>query len=136
MALNTPDTEQHLYARWLDWTTRIGLAALLLAFAAYLSGLLPPHIAPGLLPAYWGLPVEQFLAATQMPSGWSWVHYLHQGDPASLVGICILAGSSTACLGVLVARSLGTGDRLFALLCLAEIAVLVIAASGLLNGAT
>ncbi len=135
MAMNPTDDEQHLYATWLDRSTRLGLIALVLAFLAYLSGVLEPHIHPRVLPGYWGLPVEQFLAATAMPSGWGWLHYLYQGDMASLVGICILAGSATACLAVLVVRTLRQGERLFALLCLAEMAVLLLAASGWLHAA-
>lgn len=125
--------EQLLYAAWLDWGTRIGLVTLVAVFVAYGSGLLAPHIPLSELPKVWSLPVGQFLAATGLPAGWGWVRYVYQGDIANLVGISIMAGTSMLCLLVLVRLYLKKGDRMFAAICLAEIAVLLLAASGVLT---
>ena len=125
--------EQLVYAQWLDWGTRIGLITLIGVFAAYGTGFLAPHVPLSQLPQVWSLPVAKFLAATGLPSGWGWAHYIHQGDVANLLGICIMSGCSLLCLGVLVRLYLKKGDRLFAAICLAEMSVLLLAASGILT---
>ncbi|MBI5718075.1 MAG: DUF1634 domain-containing protein [Burkholderiales bacterium] len=126
--------EQQRYATLLDRLTRVGLAVLVLSFAAYLLELMPPRVAPERLPQLWTLPVEQYLQQTGTPVGWGWISLLRHGDVAALSGIVILAGCSALCLGALVPLYLRRRERAFAALCLAEIAVIVLAASGLFAG--
>jgi hypothetical protein len=131
----TQSDEQLLYARWLEWGTRFGLAALVGLFAAYAGGLLPPQVPLDQLPTLWNQPVDAYLRATGAPSGWQWVHRLGQGDVANLLGIAIMAGCSVLCLLALLPLALRRGDRLLAALCLAEAAVVLLAASGVIGGA-
>jgi len=63
---------QRLYARWLDAATKTGFAASLCAFLLYVSGTLPPYVAPERLPELWGLQVGRFLEQTGAPTGWRW----------------------------------------------------------------
>lgn len=126
--------EQERYARLLDWGTRLGLAVLVLSFAAYLLGLLPPHVAPERLPELWNLPVDQYLARTQSPTGWGWVALLPGSDILGLAGIVILAGVSVPCLLALVPLYAARGEKAFVAICLAEVAVVLLAASGWLAG--
>jgi len=126
--------EQLLYARLLDWSTRLGLLVLVLSFAAYAFGLVIPHVPLERLPQLWSHPVAQYLQETQLPVGWGWLALVHRGDVAGLVGIVILAGCSLACLLALVPLYLRRGDKAFAALCLAEVAVVLLAASGWLSG--
>jgi hypothetical protein len=126
--------EQLRYARWLEWGTRAGLAILLLSFAAYLGGVVPSHVPRAHLPELWSLPVGQYLQRTGTPAGWGWLRLAGHGDMANLVGIALLASCSLPPLLALVPLHLRRGDRIYAALCLAEIAVLVLAASGVLHG--
>lgn len=126
--------EQERYARLLDWGTRVGLLVLVLSFAAYLTGLLPAHVAVDRLPEVWAHPVAQYLAETQTPTGWGWVRLLGHGDIIGLAGIVLLAGVSAVCLLALVPLYAARGDKAFVAICLAEVAVVVLAASGLLTG--
>lgn len=126
--------EQLLYARLLDWGTRVGLAVLALSFAAYMFGLATPHVPLQQLVKVWSHPVGPYLQLTQSPTGWGWLALVHRGDIAGLVGIAILAGCSLLCLLALVPLYLKRGDKAFAALCLAEVAVVVLAASGWLSG--
>jgi hypothetical protein len=126
--------EQLLYARLLDWGTRVGLVVLLLSFAAYVTGLMQAHVPPQRLPELWGHPVGRFLDLTGTPTGWGWMALLHKGDIAGLLGIAILAGSSVLCLLALVPLYRARRDTAFVLICLAEVAVVVLAASGVLTG--
>jgi hypothetical protein len=125
--------EQLRYAHLLDWGTRIGQIVLVLTFTAYMTGLTSPHVPLEQLPALWGQPVGSFLQQTQSPLGWGWLALVQHSDVAGLVGIVILAGCSLACLLALVPLYLRRGDRAFVALCLAEVAVVVLAASGWLT---
>lgn len=127
--------EQLRYARMLDWGTRVGLLVLLLSFAAYVLGLAESHVPPERLPALWGHPVGRFLELTGTPTGWGWMALVHKGDMAGLLGIAVLAGSSVLCLLALVPLYLARGDKAFVAICLAEVAVVLLAASGWLAGA-
>ncbi len=122
------------YARWLDWGTRISLALLIAAFAAYLFGLLEPWVPLAGLPAAWTLPVDRYLAATESPAGWGWLELAAYGDYANLVGVALLGLVTVACYLRLLVTLLARGERVYAALVLAQVGVLLAAASGLLSG--
>ena len=126
--------EQTRYAKWLDWGTRVGLALLLLSFGAYVMGLAESHVPVSRLPELWIHPVARFVELTDTPTGWGWLALVHRGDIAGLLGIAILAGSSVLCLLALVPLYMRRGDRTFAAVCLAEVVVVLLAASGWLPG--
>jgi hypothetical protein len=126
--------EQARYARWLERGTRVGLVFLVASFAAYVMGWLPAHVAPQRLAQLWGQPLNAYLAATGTPTGWGWVALLPQADTLGLLGIAWLAGISAPCLLALVPLYARRGDKTYAGLCLAVVAVLVLAASGLMAG--
>jgi hypothetical protein len=142
VALKTPtrsateDTQQQpeqlLYARWLQWGTRCGQCLLWLTFALYLLGWPSPHLAPKLLPHYWGLPVKDFLQATGSPAGWGWLEMLVHSDMAGLLGIAFLALCCLWPLLALIPQYWRRRDFAFVALCAAQILVLLLAASGLL----
>ena len=126
--------EQLRYARLLDWGTRVGLVVLVATFVVYALGLLTPHVALEHLPTVWQYPVARYLQETQTPAGWGWLTLAHRGDVIGLVGIAILAGCSLLCLLALVPLYLRRGDKAYVALCLLEVAVVLLAASGLLAG--
>lgn len=124
---------QAIYARWLDVGTKAGFAVSLVGMLAYLSGAVAPFVPMAELAAHWGLPVGRFLALSGAPTGWGWIHLLGYGDYLNFAGITVIASMTTLCylriLPVLIAHR----DRLYALIAAAQIAVLLAAASGLLN---
>lgn len=122
------------YARLLDWGTRAGVLTLVLSFAAYLFGLLQPHVPLDQLPGVWNLPVASYLHHTQSPTGWGWLALAHKGDLSNLVGIALLAGCSLPPLLGLIPLYLKRGDRAYAAVCALIAMVLLLAASGLLTG--
>lgn len=125
--------EQLRYALWLDWGSRIGLGVLVLVFLAYGLGLTDPHVPHDRLPEVWNLPVSGFLAATGLPTGWGWLAHAHRGDIANLIGIALLTGSSLLALLVLLPLYARRGDRVYGGMVAAQIAVLLLAASGVLT---
>lgn len=126
--------EQLLYASLLTWGTRLGLFVLVASFAAYVLGLADAHVPVSRLPEVWQHPVGRYLELTQSPTGWGWLALVHKGDVAGLAGIAILAGCSLVGLLALVPLYLRRGDKAYAALCLAEVAVVLLAASGWISG--
>ncbi|HOF29914.1 MAG TPA: hypothetical protein PK441_03630 [Burkholderiaceae bacterium] len=122
------------YALLLDWGTRIGLISLVISFAAYLFGLLVPHVPLDQLPMVWNQPAKTFLQQTGTPTGWGWVRLAHKGDLSNLIGIALLAGCSIPPLLGLIPLYLKRRDFLYAGICGLITIVLVLAASGLLTG--
>jgi len=125
--------EQLRYALWLDWSTRLGALVLVLSFGAYLTGWLAPRMSVLELSALWHLPAAEFAKQTGTPQGWAWLAHLHQGDMAGLLGIALLAGCSLPSLLAMVPLYLRAGDRAYAAICLAEVAVLLLAASDIIR---
>lgn len=125
--------QQLLYARLLDWGAKIGFTVLVAGFVNYMLGLLPPHVPVETLPELWSLPLADYLARTSTPTGWKWVVLLAKGEFPGLVGIAILSGCSLVCLVAVAVIYARRGDRVYATICALEIAVLVLAASGVLT---
>lgn len=130
----TQPPEQLAYARWLQHGARVGLALLVLAFVPYLLGWTTPRIAHEQLPALWSLPLADYLERSGMPTGWGWLPLAGHGDLSGLIGIALLAGCALVALAASALVYLRQGDRGYALLCAAQAAVIVLAASGWLTG--
>lgn len=133
--LEPADAAQRRYAAWLAAGSRLGLAMLLASFVAYLAGWLAPVVPLEQLPALWNQPVASYLQATGQSAGWSWLGRLGQGDVLNLLGIALLASCSLPCLLAVLPLYARRGDRAFVALCLLEALVLVVAASGIIDGA-
>jgi hypothetical protein len=137
--VNAPPTHperdvQQRYARVLASGTRMGLALLVAAFALYVLDLLPARVPLDHLGEFWSLPLAEFLRQTGAPTGWGWVGLARYGDFASLAGIALLASCSIPALLAVMPLFARRGDRAYAVLCLLEVGVLVLAASGVLTG--
>ena len=126
--------EQLAYARWLDRGAKAGFALLVAGFLAYATGLLPPAIPFDELPGLLALPLDRYLATTGTTPGWSWAARVAKGEYASLVGIAVLASCSVPCLVAVFAVYVRRRDIVYAALAALEIAVLALAASGVLTG--
>jgi len=126
--------EQKLYAKWLDAGTKVGFVALVLTFFLHVFELVPPGIALEHLPRYWHLPVDEFIAMTGAPKGWTWVARLGEGDLLNYIGVAILGAVTAVCYARVLPLFARAGERAFVAICVAEIAVLVAAAAGIGGG--
>lgn len=122
--------EARRYALWLTWGTRTGVAVLLAGLVAALAGWLPPQVPPEQVALWWGQPVDAYLSATGGSTGWAWIRQLAHGDMAGLLGVALLAASAVPPLLALLPLYWRQRSWVFVLLCLAEIAVVALAASG------
>lgn len=125
--------EHTIYARWLDVCARVGLGGLVLAFAAYVVGALEAHVPHEALPELWKLPLEAFRARTGAPAGWDWLAHLGKGDYLSLAGVALLAAATLVCYVRIAVALFASGARAHAWIALAQIVVLLAAASGLIG---
>lgn len=125
--------EQIRYAEWLRWSGWLGLAVLVGAFGLYVTGVLPPVIPVDQLPQAWRLPSRELMLQHGLQGGWSWIRSITRGDMLNLLGIAILSGCSALPLLAVTGIYRRRGERLFAALCLLQVAVLVLAASGLIT---
>jgi hypothetical protein len=125
--------EQLLYARILDKGMKIGLAILVVTFSLYMFGILQPHVPVNDLPKYWSMSVHEYLEVTGIGTGWSWLGSLGKGDMLNFVGIAFLAGVTIICYLAIVPSLIRKKDTAYVVLALVEVAVLVLAASGVLK---
>src|SRR5512133_1385803 len=125
--------EQLAYAQLLDGGMKLGLLGLVVTFLVYVSGALPARIPVQELPRYWSMPVKEYLAATGVHPGWGWVGLIGHGDFLNFVGIGFLAGISLVCYLAIVPIFVRKKDFVYAAIALVEVAVLGLAASGVLN---
>jgi hypothetical protein len=126
--------EQIAYANLLDFGMKLGLGALVFTFALYVLGVVSPKIPLEQVPKYWLMSVHDYLEATHIPTGWGWLSLAGKGDFLNFLPIAFLSGVTVVCylriLPILTAKK----DRIFAAIAVAEVVVLLLAASGILVG--
>lgn len=123
--------EQTRYARILDLGTKLGFVLLVAGFAAYMLGLLPAHVPFERLPELWSQPVDVYLRESGTPTGWGWARFIAKGEFASLAGVALLVGCSFLCLAAILPIYGRRRDAVFFVLCLLELLILGLAASGI-----
>lgn len=124
---------QRHYARWLRRGTWVGVVVLVAGFAAYLLGV-APHVPIEQLPAIWERPASEYLRHASLSPGWSWAALLHRTDMMVVAGVGLLASCSIVSLAAAFYAFRKNGERAFAIICVVQILVLLLAASGVLAG--
>jgi hypothetical protein len=124
--------EQVLYAAVLEKGMYIGLFILFITFALYVFGIMEPYIPLEEISTYWSMGVHDYLQETSTSGGWSWLSRLNYGDFINFVGVVILAGVTIVCYIIIIPLLLRRRDFVYAVLAVIEVAILALAASGLL----
>lgn len=125
--------EQIAYANILNIGMWFGLAVLVLTFLVYISGVLPTFVPIDDLPKYWNMRVHDFNVALNAPTGWHWTAEVGKGDYLNFVGIAILSGLTILCYLVILPILIRKKDTPYIVIAIIEVAVLALAASGLLK---
>lgn len=133
--------EQMIYANVLEKGMLLGLAIMFVTFVLYAFGIVSPAVPLDRLPDYWSMSVTEYLDAIerdylnfgQTATGWIWVALLSYGDFLNFVGIAVLSGVTIVCYFVIVPLLWKSNDKIYAWIAIAEVFVLVLAASGLLK---
>ena len=123
---------QKRYGLWLAWGARLGLVLLLAGLIAYLSGLVPPHLPIEQVSASWSRPAAEMLLQAGVQPGWGWTAHLWHGDMLVVAGIALLASCSIPCLAAVIPIFRVRREYVLVTICVLQIAVLVLAASGVL----
>ena len=135
MDVTGADAAPRRYAAWLAWGTRAGLALLVIAFIAYVSGVLAPHVPIERTAALWSQPAAAMVQATGLQQTWAWARHLGGSDMLALAAIALLASCSIPCVAAVIPVFARRRERVLVAICILQVAVLVLAASGLLAGA-
>jgi hypothetical protein len=125
--------EQIAYAKLLDMGMKVGLLALIVTFLIYLTGILSPHVPVNDLQKYWSMPVKEYLAATGIHTGWSWLGMVGKSDFLNFIGIAFLAGVTIFCYIRVIPIFFRKKDGIYGIIAVIEVLVLVLAASGILT---
>ncbi len=128
-----PSREQIIYANLLIIGVWAGIFTLVATYTIYLTGILPSHVELSIIPTIWGKGVGEYLEITHSPHGWGWVSLLTKGDFLNYMGLALLALMTIVCYLVLVRGYVRQKNWTFTVIALLEIAVLSLAASGLLG---
>lgn len=126
--------EQERYARFLAAGANSGLVLLIIAFIAYVTGALEPHVPLDRLPELWGQSAAEFSGKVGLPSGWGSFAYIHRGDVINVAGIGMLAMCSVPSLIAVIPVFASRGERIMPVVCTLQIGIIALAASGLLAG--
>ncbi|MFH1154864.1 MAG: DUF1634 domain-containing protein [Pseudomonadota bacterium] len=128
-----PSKEQVIYANILVIGVWVGIAIMVTTYFIYLGGFMAPHVDSALIPKLWGKGVDEFLHITNSPHGWGWTRYLAKGDYLNYLGFVLLALMTIVCYLTLLKGYIRKKDWIYASIAFLEIAVLAVAASGLLG---
>jgi hypothetical protein len=126
--------DQLIYARWLGVAARLALTVLIASFGVYVIGVPEPLVSVGALPELWRLPAHEFIAATGAPTGWGWLVLLGKSDYLNMAGVALLGAVSIVCYTRITVYYARRGETGLVWLALAQVLVLLAAASGLATG--
>jgi hypothetical protein len=103
-------------------------------FLLYATGWVPAAVPIGEVPAYWSTDASTYAHTIGVPTGWQWVHFLSDGGVLAFAGAILFPLAAT--IAALAAAVFFARDRvtIYALIALAEVVVLVVAATGVLSG--
>ena len=128
-----PMPEQLQYANILFAGAWFGIFLMITTYLIYVMGVFAPHVDIALITQNWDKGVDEFLEITHSPHGWEWLSLLNKGDFLNFIGLVLLAVLTIICYLFLI---LGYGKRkdwAYFIICLAEVAILSLAASGILG---
>ena len=125
--------EQIAYANILNIGMWLGLLTLVVTFIIYVSGILQSFIPVEELPKYWGMKAKDYIHTLNAPTGWGWVSLIGKGDYLNFVGIAFLAGLTVLCYLTILPILIRKKKTPFVVIAIIEVAVLILAASGILK---
>lgn len=128
-----PMPEQIIYANILSIGAWTGIVLLITSYSLYVFGVITPHVDVELVARSWHLGIHDYIQVTNSPDGWSWLYLLGRGDYLNFIGLTLLALLTIFCYLVLLPGYIRRKDKAYAVICIVEVLVLSLAASGLLG---
>ncbi|WP_022853703.1 hypothetical protein [Thermodesulfatator atlanticus] len=130
--IETPP-EAIIYAKILQYGSLFGIVLMILTFIIYIFQILPSFVPPEKLPSLWHMTAYEFIHHIGLKSGWDWIHYLNYGDILNYVGIAFLAGLTIVGYVAILPFLFSSGAYAVGIISVAEIIILILAASGILQ---
>lgn len=128
------DEVNRVFAATERWGVRVGLAAVVVTFGLYVTGLVPPYLAPERLMRMASDDVDAFVRTYDVPVGWQWLRLLHHGDFLALGGLVVLLGTTVLALVAVLPALVRRRDYVFVAIVLLQLALFALAGSGLPGG--
>jgi hypothetical protein len=125
--------EQLAYAYLLSKGAWAGLSLLVITFIVYITGVLHNVVSFDKIQSYWKLRVAEYIHQTNSPTGWHWIGLLNKGDMLNYIGIVLLASMTVICYLRLIPIFVSKKDTPYIVIAIIEVAVLLLAASGILT---
>jgi len=125
--------EQIVYANILYYGSIIGMILLTITFAIYVSGLVAPFIEYEKIVELWKHDTHYLIKETKIPTGWGWLSMIGYSDFLNLLTLAFLAILTIVCYIAIIPIFLSKKDFIYTLLAIAEIIILLLAASGILQ---
>jgi len=126
--------EQMRYAIILERGAYLGILIMVITYLLYAFGITTPHVPIETVINNWHLGVHDYLEVTNSPSGWDWLTLIGTGDYMNYIGIVLLAVMTIICYATLIIPYFRCGDHIYFAIVVAEILVLLFAASGIVGG--
>lgn len=126
-------SRRRAYADWMEIGTRIGAGGLAFAYLAYVTGLLPPHVPINTVVAHWHLPAAEMARVCGFYRGTSWIHAIREGDYLTVLLLAFLATVTIWSFARLIPFLIRERDLPMMLVVFAQLAILLLAASGVLH---
>jgi hypothetical protein len=128
-----PMPEQITYANLLFLAVWLSILLMILTYFIYVTDLVSPHVPIEVVQQNWTSSVGDYLHTTGSPQGWAWLRLLDTGDYLNFIGLTILGLITILCYLVLLPGYIRGKDWAYTLICVLEVLVLSLAASGILG---
>ena len=128
-----PMPEQMTYANLLFIGAWAGIVLMIITYVIYMTGTLSPHVDVALITQNWDKGVDEYLEITNSPHGWGWLSLINKGDFINFLGLVLIAVLTIFCYLFLIVGYGKRRDWVYFIICMMEVVVLILAASGILG---
>ena len=126
-------TEQLLLSSLFDNLSKVAMVGLLVTFVLYMMDKPKALVSAKIVSHFWGLRVGAYLKTVHLGTGWAWACHLGHSDMLAFAAIAFLCLISAICYATMVFVFLKKKDTIYAVLSTGIVAVLLVAASGILS---
>lgn len=128
-----PKPYQIRYANVLSTGAWLGILLMMITYFIYATGMVSPHVEVAMVTRNWDKGVDEFLRITRTPHGWGWLALLYKADFLNFIGLVLLAVLTMICYLFLIVGFKKEKDWVYFAISVLEVAVLAVAASGILG---
>lgn len=129
-----PSAVQLAYADILSKVTLLGMVFLGLGLFIYVFELRPSMVSAATVSEHWHMRASEYTQHLQTPNGWDWIEHIFYSDILSYASIIFLSMGTIGCLIVTTFAFFKEKDRIYTAISIAQVLILLLAASGIVGG--